>query len=168
MGGISSPVTGSNGGGSGSSFHGSVKYFNGVAVAKVGLDDAITGPTSWSFKTAIGTASADVSTDAQLHGCVYMRAGGILVAKYSDGSDACTYTVDGGWEATDELIVVLYTDGVTIQLGIIDSGAYSWGTIESLIDPATIAGFYGGTIDFVIANTWPDKTLWSDWTLWEN
>lgn len=101
----------------------------------------------------MGTASADVATDTQLHGCVYMRDGGILVAKYSDGTDACTYTVDGGWLATDELIIVLYTDGFTIKLGIVDSEAYSWGTIESLVDPASIDGFESGTINLVIANT---------------
>ena len=161
-------VRSGGGGGSGSSLPSSVDYAYIVAKAKVGLDDAITGATSWSFKMAMGTASADVSTDTQLHGCVYMRAGGILVAKYSDGTDACTYTVDGGWLATDELIIVLYTDGFTIQLGIVDSGAYSWGTIESLVDPASIDGFESGTINLVIANTWPDKTLWSDWALWSD
>ena len=141
----------------GSSLPGAVKYFNGVAVNKVGLDAAITGPTSWSFKMAMGTVSADVLTDTQLHGCVYMRAGtdgdGILVAKYSDDTDACTYTVTGGWLATDELIIVLYTDGVTIQLGIITAGAYSWGTIESLVDPKEIGGFDGGTISLVVPST---------------
>lgn len=137
---------------SGSSYPSSVQYFSGVAVNKLGgdgLNAAITGPTSWSFRMAMGVASADVSTDTQLHGCVYMRAGGILVAKYSDGTDACIYTVDGGWSATDELIVVLYTDGFTIQLGIVDSGAYSWGTIETLRYPYEIDGFDSGSIDLV-------------------
>lgn len=148
---ITRPVVRSGGGGgSGTSIPGSVDYAYIVAKAKVGLDDAITGQTSWSFKMAMGTASADVSTDTQLNGCVYMRAGtdsdGILVAKYSDDTDACTYTVDGGWLATDELIVVLYTDGVNIQLGIVDTATYSWGTIESLVDQKEIVGFDSGTI----------------------
>ena len=137
----------------GSSIPSSVQYFNGVAVNKLGVDAAITGPTSWSFKIMMGTASTDVSTDTQLHGCVYMRAGGILVAKYSDDVDACVYTVDGGWSATDELIVVLYTSGTTIQLGIVASGAYSWGTTESLVDPKEIDGFYSGTISLVLPST---------------
>lgn len=152
MSGVSSPVYG-GGYGYGTSFPGSVDYFSGVAVAKVGLNDAITGPTSWSFKVAMGMASSGISTDTQLNGCVYMRTGGVLVAKYSDDTDACTYTVTGGWLATDELIIVLYTDGVAIQLGIVDSGAYSWGTIESLVDPKEIYGFDIGTISLVVPST---------------
>lgn len=148
--GIQGGVAGA-GGGSGSSFPGAVKYFSGVAVNKVGLDDAITGPTSWSFKMAMGTASASVSTDTQLHGCIFMRSGEILVAKYSDGTDACTYTVDGGWLATDELIIVLYTDVTIIKLGIVYSRAYSFGTIENLVYPKEIDGFAGGTISFDVA-----------------
>lgn len=142
-------VRSGGGGGSGSSFPGAVKYFSGVAVNKVGLDDATAGPTSWSFRMAMGTASADISTDTQLHGCVYMRAGEILVAKYSDDTDACTHTVAGGWLATDELVIVLYTSGSTIQLGIVASGAYLWGTVESLIDPYEIEGFDGTDISLV-------------------
>ena len=146
-------VRSGGGGGSGSSLPSRVDYAYIVAKAKVGLDDAITGTTSWSFKMAMGTASADISTDTQLNGCIYMRSGGILVAKYSDNTDACAYTVTGGWLATDELIVVLYTDGLTIQLGIVDSGDYSWGTIESLVDPYEIDGFDIGTISLVVPST---------------
>lgn len=143
MGGIANVVSGSGGGGSGSSLPNSVQYFNGVAVNNVGLNGAITGPTSWIFKVEIGTASSGISADTPLYGCVSMRAGGVLVAKYSDGTDACTYTVDGGWLAADELIIVLYTTGDTIQLGIILSGAYSWGAIESLRHPSELL-FNGG------------------------
>lgn len=139
--------------GGGSSLPSSVGYAYIVAKNKVGVDAAITAATSWSFKMAMGTASAGISTDTQLHGCVYMRAGGVLVAKYSDDTDACTYTVTGGWLATDELIVVLYTDGVTIQLGVITAGAYSWGTVESMVEPYAIDGFDGGTISLVLPST---------------
>lgn len=144
-------VRSGGGGGSGSSFPGAVKYFSGVAVNKVGLDAAITGPTSWAFRMPMGTASSGISTDTQLNGCIYMRTGGVLVAKYSDDTDACTYTVTGGWLATDELIIVLYTDGSTIQIGIVAAGYYSWGTIESLVDPKEIDGFDGGTISLDVA-----------------
>ena len=131
------------------SIPGSVVYAYIVAKSKIGQDAAITGPTSWAFRMAMGTASSGISTDTQLNGCIYMRSGGVLVAKYSDDTDACTYTVADGWLATDELIIVLYTDGVAIQLGIVDSGAYSWGTIESLVDPKEIVGFDSGTISLV-------------------
>ena len=144
-------VRSGGGGGSGSSLPSRVDYAYIVAKAKVGLDDAITGPASWSFRMAMGVASADVSADTQLNGCIYMRSGGILVAKYSDDTDACTYTVTGGWLATDELIIVLYTDGSTIQIGIVAAGYYSWGTIESLVDPKEIDGFDGGTISLDVA-----------------
>ena len=156
------------GGGSGSSLPGSVDYAYIVAKAKVGLDAAIAEPTSWALRATMPSASADISTDTQLSGCVYMRTGGVLVAEYSDGTDACTYTVAGGWLADDALIIVLYTDGVTIQIGIVTAGAYSWGTIEALVDPASIAGFSGETIDLSMPGQWPDKTLWSDWALWSD
>lgn len=59
----------------------------------------------------------------------------------------------GGWLLM-KLIVVLYTDGVTIQLGIIYSGAYSLGNaIESLVDPYEIVGFDIGTISLAVPST---------------
>ena len=98
------------GSGSGSSLPSSVDYAYIVAKNKVGVDDTPTNVTTWSFRDAMPTASADISTSTQLVGCVSMLPGGILQA--SDGTNVSTLPIPGGWDAGDELIVCLTVDPV--------------------------------------------------------
>ena len=89
---------------------GSVDYAYIVAKSKVGLDDAITDVTTWSFSITLPTASADISTSTQLVGCVSMLPGGILQA--SDGTNVSPLPIPGGWGAGDELVICLTVDPV--------------------------------------------------------
>ena len=61
-------VFGSVLGASGSPFSGNVDYFSGVVVAKVDLDDAIIGPTSFAIKFPVpdpaGMIAGGLSTTA--------------------------------------------------------------------------------------------------------
>ena len=83
MSGISSPVTGSNSGCSGTSIPGSVDYAHIVAKNKVDLDDAITGPTTIAIKFLVpdpaGTIAGGLSTTA-------------TGFEFSDGTNTATLT----------------------------------------------------------------------------
>ena len=103
-------VRSGGGGGSGSSLPSRVDYFSGVAVAKVGLDDAITGLTSFPIKVIMPTASADIATETQLVGCISMLPDAILQA--SDGTNVSPLPIPGGWSAGDELLICLTVDPV--------------------------------------------------------
>ena len=109
---ITRPVVRSRGGGSGSgsSIPSRVDYAYIVAKNKVGLDDAITGTATWSFRITMPSASTDISTSTQLVGCVSMIPGGILEA--SDGTNVSTLPIPGGWLAGDELLICLTIDPV--------------------------------------------------------
>ena len=94
----------------GSSLPSSVDYAYIVAKNKVGVDAAITGPTSWPIKIIMPAASADVATETQLVGCISMLPDGMLQA--TDGTNVSPLPIPGGWLAGDELMLCLTVDPV--------------------------------------------------------
>ena len=107
--GISNQVSGAGSFG-GSSFPGSVQYFSGVGVNKLGVDGvnaAITGPTSFSLKRIIPN---DTDYPVSIAGGLSLTAADTL--SFTDGTYTATLT--DTFMAGDEIVVAIYfeTDGV--------------------------------------------------------